>query len=92
MPLRINPGVLYPGGGGYLGVKTLRPEIIQHVNYFEFLVDPLEKKSGVSENFEKGIWANGGRHPSDDVETIQTLRSRDLGTNISFLVHPTRLD
>ena len=27
---------------------------------------------------------NGGRHPSDDVETIYTMRSRVLGTKISL--------
>ena len=34
-------------------------------------------------NFEDLV-NNGGRHPSDDVETIQTLRSRVLATKISL--------
>ena len=38
------------------------------------------------EIFENGIKPNGGRHRSDDVETIQTLRFRVLGTKISLFL------
>ena len=34
-------------------------------------------------NFEDLV-NNGGRHPSDDIETIQTLRFRVLATEISL--------
>ena len=39
------------------------------------------EKHETSMNF-RDLVKNGGRHPSDDVETIQTLRSRVLATKI----------
>ena len=49
----------------------------------------LDEKKRNHEKLEKStnfgdLVKNGGRHPSDDVETIQMLRSRVLGTKISL--------